>query len=53
MMDKLFKKEGFNLNWIIDTGRNGYPYARTSPYACQQWCNIKSKVGLKPTSNVV
>jgi len=48
----LFKKAGISKNWITDTGRNGRPLARTSPNACEQWCNVKGGLGIRPTSNV-
>lgn len=37
------------MHYIIDTGRNGVPNARTS---CSNWCNIKNAgLGVPPTSD--
>lgn len=36
--------------WITDTGRNGNTKIRNSPFACQQWCNVKGILGYLPTS---
>jgi len=52
VLDRLFKHAGINKSWITDTGRNGNNYIRTSPHACQQWCNIKGRLGRVPTSQV-
>jgi cellulose 1,4-beta-cellobiosidase len=38
-----------NMHYIIDTGRNGVPAARTD---CSNWCNINhAGLGVRPTSN--
>ena len=39
------------FDWYIDTSRNGNPAIRDSPTACQNWCNIKGRVGLPPTAD--
>ena len=52
MVDGILKTNGINKNWITDTARNGDPNIRNTPDACAQWCNIKSKLGFVPTSNV-
>eukprot|EP00347_Sterkiella_histriomuscorum_P017690 403348372 len=51
-MDALFKKNGISKNWITDTGRNGVPEMRSSAQQCQNWCNVKGGLGLRPTSQV-
>lgn len=51
-LDRLFKHSGISKAWITDTGRNGNVNIRTSPHACQQWCNIKGRLGKIPTSQV-
>ena len=46
------KRNGISKHWITDTGRNGVPESRSSADQCAQWCNVKSGLGLRPTSNV-
>ena len=46
------KRNGISKTWITDTGRNGVPNVRTGATQCQQWCNIKSGIGFRPTSKV-
>jgi cellulase/cellobiase CelA1 len=51
-LDALFKRNGISKAWITDTGRNGKADVRNSPQECEQWCNVKGGLGLRPTSNV-
>jgi cellulose 1,4-beta-cellobiosidase len=52
LLDALMKKNGIDKAWITDTGRNGKVDARISPQQCEQWCNVKGGLGIRPTSNV-
>lgn len=52
MINKAFKQVGIkNKTFITDTGRNGDPSIRPGTTACQQWCNIKGKIGISPTDD--
>ncbi len=52
MMDALMQRNGIQKTWITDTGRNGRVDARNGPQQCEQWCNVKGGLGIRPTSNV-
>jgi cellulose 1,4-beta-cellobiosidase len=50
-MSSLFDQAGITgKKFITDTGRNGYDQARVGSTECQQWCNVKGGIGLKPSS---
>ena len=53
MMTYLLRRNNISGKfWITDTGRNGNNNLRSSPFACQQWCNVKGRLGYLPTSSV-
>lgn len=52
MVNKALKQVGImDKTFITDTGRNGDPSIRPGTTACQQWCNIKGKLGIAPTDD--
>ncbi len=53
MMNLLLQRNNiYGKFWITDTGRNGNTNIRNSPFACQQWCNVKGTLGYLPTSAI-
>ena len=47
-----FKSDDGKPHFVIDTGRNGNPDARTGEEACKVWCNVNNaRFGKNPTTD--